>query len=53
MEFKRAIPSGSRFTMTEDAEMPWGIIGKILDALLSAMVGKNIEKIYRVILRIF
>jgi len=41
-----AIPSGSRFTMTEDAEMPWGIIGKITDALfIGRMVGKNIEKI--------
>ena len=40
-----AIPSGSRFTMTEDAEMPWGIISKILGALLAGMVGKNIEKI--------
>jgi uncharacterized protein YndB with AHSA1/START domain len=40
-----AIPSGARFTMTEDVEMPWGIIGKILDALLSGMIGKNIEKI--------
>ncbi len=40
-----AIPSGTRFTMTEDAEMPWGIIGKVLDVLLSGMIGKNIEKI--------
>ena len=41
-----AIPSGSRFTMTEDVEMPWGIIGKITDALfVGRMVGKNIEKI--------
>lgn len=40
-----AIPSGSRFTMTEDAEMPWGIISKILEPLLAGMVGKNIEKI--------
>ena len=40
-----AIPSGSRFTMTEDVEMPWGIISKILGALLAGMVGKNIKKI--------
>jgi uncharacterized protein YndB with AHSA1/START domain len=40
-----AIPSGTRFTMTEDTEMPWGVIGKVIDAPLSGMVGKNIEKI--------
>jgi len=40
-----AIPSGARFTMTEDTEMPWGVIGKVLDTPLSGMVGKNIEKI--------
>jgi hypothetical protein len=31
--------------MTEDTEMPWGVIGKVIDAPLSGMVGKNIEKI--------
>jgi hypothetical protein len=31
--------------MIEDTEMPWGAIGKVLDAPLSGMVGKNIEKI--------
>lgn len=40
-----AIPSGTRFTMTEDADMPWGIISKVLSAPLSGMIGKNIEKI--------
>jgi uncharacterized protein YndB with AHSA1/START domain len=39
------IPSGTRFTMTEDVELPWGMIGKILDGPLSGTVEKNIEKI--------
>jgi uncharacterized protein YndB with AHSA1/START domain len=39
-------PSGSRFTMFEDLEMPMGIIGKIIGALFGkSMIGKNIEKI--------
>ncbi|HEX9976346.1 MAG TPA: SRPBCC family protein [Dehalococcoidales bacterium] len=41
-----AIPSGSRFTMFEDLEMPMGIIGKIIGALFGGMmIGKNMEKI--------
>jgi uncharacterized protein YndB with AHSA1/START domain len=40
-----AIPSGTKFTMTEEVEMPWGVIGKVLDAPLSGIVGRNIEKI--------
>jgi len=41
-----ATPSGSRFTMFEDLEMPFGIIGKIIGALFGGMmIGKNIEKI--------
>ncbi len=41
-----ATPSGSRFTMFEDLEMPMGIIGKIIGALFGGMmIGKNIEKI--------
>jgi len=41
-----AIPSGSRFTLTEDIEMLWGIIGKILEALfVGGLVGKHLEQI--------
>ncbi len=41
-----AIPSGSRFTMFEDVEMPMGIFGKIIGALFGGMmIGKNMEKI--------
>ena len=40
-----ATPSGSRFTMTEEVEMPWGIIGKALDKMVGGMIGNNIEKI--------
>jgi uncharacterized protein YndB with AHSA1/START domain len=41
-----AVPSGSRFTMFEDLEMPMGIIGKIIGALFGkSMIGKNMEKI--------
>ncbi len=40
------IPTGSRFTMFEDLEMPMGIFGKIIGALFGEkMIGKNIEKI--------
>ena len=39
-------PAGSRFTLTEDVEMPWGIIGKIMVALFAGrMIGKNLEEI--------
>ena len=40
-----AIPSGTKFTLIEEVEMPWGVIGKILDKPLSGGIGKNIEKI--------
>jgi uncharacterized protein YndB with AHSA1/START domain len=41
-----AMPSGSKFTMFEDVEMPMGIIGKIIGALFGGiMIGKNMEKI--------
>ena len=40
------VPSGSRFTMYEDLEMPMGIIGKIIGTLFGGMmIGKNMEKI--------
>ena len=41
-----ATPSGSRFTLTEDFEMPWGIMGKILGALfVNRQIGKHLEEI--------
>ncbi len=40
-------PAGSRFTFTEDFEMPWGIIGKALGKMLGGMLGKSMEKIIR------
>ena len=40
-----AIPTGTRFTLKEELETTWGVIGKILDTPLSVMIGKNIEKI--------
>jgi len=40
-----ATPSGSRFTLTEDVEMPWGIIGKIMGAMAGGMIGKHLEEI--------
>ena len=41
-----ALPSGSKFTMFEDLEMPMGIIGKIIGATFGgSMIGKNMEKI--------
>ena len=37
---------GSRFTLTEDVEMPWGIMGKIIGALFAGrMIAKNLEEI--------
>ena len=36
-----ATPSWSRVTITEDFEMPWGVIGKLMEALF---VGRGIEK---------
>jgi uncharacterized protein YndB with AHSA1/START domain len=39
-------PTGSRFTIFEDLEMPMGIIGKFIGALFGQMmIGKNMEKI--------
>jgi uncharacterized protein YndB with AHSA1/START domain len=39
-------PTGSRFTMFEDLDMPMGIIGKFIGALFGQMmIGKNMEKI--------
>ncbi len=41
-----ATPSGSKFTMFEDLEMPMGIIGKVIGATVGeSMIGKNMEKI--------
>jgi uncharacterized protein YndB with AHSA1/START domain len=41
-----ATPTGSRFTMYEDLEMPMGIIGKVIGALFGEMmIGKSMEKI--------
>jgi uncharacterized protein YndB with AHSA1/START domain len=38
-------PSGSRFTLIEDIEMPWGIIGKIMEALfVGSIVGKHLDE---------
>ncbi|MFC1861870.1 SRPBCC family protein [Chloroflexota bacterium] len=40
-----AAPSGSRFTLKEDVEMSWGIIGKILDKLFVGWIaGKHLKK---------
>jgi uncharacterized protein YndB with AHSA1/START domain len=42
----KATPSGSIFTLTEDFEMPWGILGKILLALfIGRQIGKRLEQI--------
>ena len=41
-----ATPSGSRFTMFEDLEMPMGIIGKVIGALFGGiMIGGGMDKI--------
>jgi hypothetical protein len=40
-----ATPTGSRFTLTEDFQMPLGILGKLMDFFLSSGVSKNVEKI--------
>jgi len=40
-----ATPSGSRFMLIEDIEMPWGIIGKIMEALfVGSIVGKHLDE---------
>ena len=38
-------PLGSRFTCTEDYEMPWGILGRMIVALVGGMIGKRIQEI--------
>lgn len=39
-------PTGSRFTMTEEVEMPWGIIGKaMVKMFIAGGVAKHIEEI--------
>ena len=41
-----ATPTGSKFTMFEDLEMPMGILGKIIGATIGGnMIGGNMEKI--------
>lgn len=41
-----ATPSGSRFTLTEDFEMPWGVMGKMLEKLfVGRTIGKHLEEI--------
>jgi uncharacterized protein YndB with AHSA1/START domain len=41
----KSTPSGSIFTLTEDFEMPWGIIGKIMDALfVGRQIGNRLEE---------
>jgi len=40
-----ATPSGSRFTCTEDFEMPWGFLGRMISALMGGMIGKRIQEI--------
>lgn len=40
-----AIASGSKFTCTEDYEMPWGILGRMIVALVGGMIGKRIQEI--------
>ena len=40
-----ATSSGSRFTCTEDFEMPWGVLGRMLAALMGGMIGKRIQEI--------
>ena len=39
-----ATPSGSRFTLTEDIEMPWGIIGKIIGLFARGMIAKHLAE---------
>ncbi|HEY33671.1 MAG TPA: SRPBCC family protein [Dehalococcoidia bacterium] len=40
-----ATPSGSKFTCTEELEMPWGVLGRMLVALMGGVVGKRIQEI--------
>ena len=41
----KATPAGSRFTMIEEVEMPWGVIGKMMDGMVGKSVGKHMEEI--------
>ena len=41
-----ATPSGSRFTLTEDYEMSWGVVGKLMEKLfVGRIIGKHLEEI--------
>jgi uncharacterized protein YndB with AHSA1/START domain len=41
-----ATPSGSRFTLTEDYEAPWGVMGKMLEKFfVGRIIGKHLEEI--------
>ncbi len=41
-----ATPSGSRFTLTEDYEMSWGVIGRLMEKLfVGRIIGKHLEEI--------
>ena len=40
-----AIPSGSRFTFTEEVELPFGVIGKLIGLLGQGMSEKTVGKI--------
>lgn len=41
-----ATPSGSRFTLTEDYEMSWGVIGKLMEKLfVGRIIDKHLEEI--------
>jgi hypothetical protein len=38
------IPSGSRFTFSEDIELPYGVIGKLLGLILEPMSAGTVDK---------
>ena len=41
-----ATPPGSRFTLAEDYEMSWGVIGKLMEKLVvGRIIGKHLEEI--------
>jgi hypothetical protein len=37
-------PSGSRFTFAEQGELPWGIVGKLIQPLAERSSGATVEK---------
>jgi len=39
-----AIPSGSKFTFSEEVELPYGIIGKLLGTLMEGMSAATVDK---------